>query len=538
VTPHPPFRYYPVPGPAYPFYALELLALVSYGILELILNFRSSHGLRKNQIAYVLSASIIGFGGGGLAFLPVFGIPVYPLWQFTMPIYIFMAIYAIVKYRLLDITIVIRKGLLYSTLTLLFTGVYLTAILAFREIFQSLTGYNSLLINALLILMFVALFQPLKDKVQSWIDQIFFKGKYDYQKTLKSLSQAVVSIIDLKELQRLVLETVSEAMKLSYAAVYFYDRRSKQFVSENSGKLNLTDPLIQLLIQRKEPIYGEVRPEIQGDLIIPMLAKERVIGFLSLGDKRSGDTFSDEDLNLLMTLANQMAVVVENSALYEELSQADKLSALGVITAGMAHEIKNPLASIKGLTQVLPENLSDSEFLKTYLEIVPRQLDRINNILSDLITFGRPAKLVFAPVNVHLILEKILKLLENACQEVKIQVIKEYGILPEIQADQEKLTQAFLNVVLNALEAMPEGGKLKIKTFSLNSQAVVEIADTGVGIPEENLRNIFDPFYSTKGKGSGLGLSTTYRIIKEHQGSIEVKSKVGEGATFSIYLGT
>jgi signal transduction histidine kinase len=226
----------------------------------------------------------------------------------------------------------------------------------------------------------------------------------------------------------------------------------------------------------------------------------------------------------------------ENLKLYRGLLQADKLAALGTIAAGMAHEIKNPLAALKGLTQVLPENLEEPEFIRKYCEIVPRQLDRINGIVENLLEFGQPKELTVTEVQMDKLIDEVLSLLESKCRQSKIEVVKEFSALPPFPADAERLLQALMNVILNAVQAMPRGGVLSIKAKSNQVMLIVEITDSGGGIAAEKLSNIFDPFYTTKEGGAGMGLAVTYRIIKEHAGGIEVESKIGGGTTFRICL--
>jgi signal transduction histidine kinase len=226
----------------------------------------------------------------------------------------------------------------------------------------------------------------------------------------------------------------------------------------------------------------------------------------------------------------------ENRRLYHSLLRADKLAALGTIAAGMAHEIKNPLASVKGLTQVLPENLEDKEFIRKYSEIVPRQLDRINRIVEDLLAFGHPKELEAREFAVEELLKEALSLVENQYRKAGIEVNSK--IEPAlIMADPERMMQAFLNIILNAIQAMPGGGKLTIEGKALlDDRYLLKIADNGHGIPADKIQNIFDPFFTTKQEGSGMGLAVTYRIIKEHQGEIEVESAVGKGTVFKLCL--
>ncbi len=277
---------------------------------------------------------------------------------------------------------------------------------------------------------------------------------------------------------------------------------------------------------------------------VPMKSKRGLAGRLILGEKLSEESYSDDDAALLTTLANQLAVAVENALLHKEilerereLARADKLAALGTVAAGMAHEIKNPLSVIKGMTQVLQENLKDENFTEKFSQIIPRQLDRINNIVENLLRFGKKHELKISDLNINQVLKETLLLVKEQCKKKNIKIIEEYEELPAIAGDPEQLSQAFLNLALNAIQAIAENGELKLKTKKLkNDEIFIEISDTGIGIPEESLGKIFDPFFTTKEKGAGLGLAVTYRIIKEHRGEIRVKSEVGRGTTFMITI--
>ena len=232
--------------------------------------------------------------------------------------------------------------------------------------------------------------------------------------------------------------------------------------------------------------------------------------------------------------------------IWKQLLWADKLSSLGRIAAGMAHEIKNPLAAIKGLTQSLDCNPHDAEVLKNFKEVVPKEIDRLNNLVEKLAQLGKPPTLGFVQVDINTLIENTLWLFQNRCRKRNIAIIKDLNPLPKIEADPEQLTQVLTNLILNAIQAMPEGGELKLKTQSLdstrdknlklknNEQIIIEISDTGKGISEEDLKNIFEPFVSSKEDGMGLGLSITYKIIKDHKGKIEVGSEIGKGTRFMI----
>jgi len=288
----------------------------------------------------------------------------------------------------------------------------------------------------------------------------------------------------------------------------------------------------------------EVLEKLGAALCIPLFFEDKLIGLFNLGNKLSQDMYTDEDIDLLTTLSNQLAVAIENATLHEEMLQtqkqlllADKLSSLGRIAAGMAHEIKNPLAAVKGMTQSIDKNVNDQEFMTDFKEVVPKEIDRINNLVENLLKFGRPPKPQISSVHVNAILENTIKLFENQSKKSNVKLNKALVALPKVQADADQLTQVFTNLILNALQVMPQGGEIDISSAPAgDSKVVIEISDSGPGIKGDQLTRIFDPFYSTKEGGSGLGLAISYRIIKEHKGTIEAESKVGQGTKFIIEL--
>jgi signal transduction histidine kinase len=286
--------------------------------------------------------------------------------------------------------------------------------------------------------------------------------------------------------------------------------------------------------------------EIGAAIIFPIITKDELVGFLCLGEKLSGEVYSDEDIDLLTTLCNQMGVSIENAMLYEDaleaqkkLYQADKLATVGALAAGLAHEIKNPIAAIKGFSQVIGKAVeeNDAEAIKDFKDVVPRQLDRINEIVEKLLTLSRPPKLEKKKIDINVLLNEIVRLVEKQALKQRVEIVKSFEDLPQTLADPEQLTQAFLNLILNAIQSMPDGGQIEIRTkFMGTDRIVVEIIDNGMGIPKEKRSKIFDPFYTTKAGGSGLGLSVTQKIIIDHHGKIEVDSEVGKGTAFTVVL--
>ena len=220
---------------------------------------------------------------------------------------------------------------------------------------------------------------------------------------------------------------------------------------------------------------------------------------------------------------------------------ADKLSALGVLASSIAHEIKNPLVSIKTFTQLLPRRFESKEFREKFSKLIPKELERLESVLHELLDFTRPSQAKLKKTNIEGIINNILLLVENEAIRNNVRIIREYGDPPEVMADEEKLKQVFMNIVLNAIHAMPAGGnltiatRLKVKGEKLKV-AEISFRDTGKGIPPDHIKDLFSPFFSTKEDGTGLGLSISKRIIKEHDGAIRVESEQGKGTTFFVEL--
>ena len=235
--------------------------------------------------------------------------------------------------------------------------------------------------------------------------------------------------------------------------------------------------------------------------------------------------------------------------LEEDLKRADRLALLGTMAAGLAHEVRNPLGGIRGAAQLLQRSNGEGELIRNYTEIMIREVDRVNKLIEQLLDLSRPAGFTLTPLNIHELLDDVL-ILESqvdGAQRVKIKKFFDPS-LPMIRGDREALTQVLLNIVKNAFQSMEGSGTLTVSTrletdyhirergAAPNRLIWVEMADEGKGIPEDELRQIFSPFFTTKNNGTGLGLAVSYRIIKEHGGLIRVESEVGKGSTFKVAL--
>ena len=223
----------------------------------------------------------------------------------------------------------------------------------------------------------------------------------------------------------------------------------------------------------------------------------------------------------------------------EQLKRAERLKAVGTLAAGMAHEIKNPLTGIKTFTEYLPAKYKDPEFIEKFHKIVGSEVNKINDIVQQLLNFSKPKPLKLEKTNIHILIDQTLSFLNNEFLKYHIKVIKNYdNSSPLLNIDPNQIKQVFLNIFLNAIDAMKGGGKLTIATKLVINTVEVTISDTGKGISKKDIEHIFDPFYSTKEKGTGLGMSIVYGIIKEHKGEINVEGEAGKGTTIKISIMT
>ena len=303
---------------------------------------------------------------------------------------------------------------------------------------------------------------------------------------------------------------------------------------------------------------GSSMAAMRAGVAMSLLAGQRVVGFLCLLDDRVPEAFASDELAAMIEVAEQAAITIENSRLYERMKERDRLAALGEMAAGLAHEIRNPLGAIKGAAQYLdPSQLpaGDGEILA----IIVEEVNRLDGVVAQFLEYSRPfpgpgAGGTFAPVSLNDVLTRTLKLLETMLPANVKLICELTPDLPAITGDAEQLKQVFINLALNAAQAMDDGGSLTIRTrrphqpleMALSDSlpryaeghVEVRFADTGAGIPEEARDRIFIPFYTTKSKGTGLGLAITQRIVKGHGGTIEVQSRLGEGTEFILRFPT
>jgi len=564
-------------GMMHKFLAFYFIIYLSLGFYYLSRTYRNSKGIYRLQIKYcfigMLLSAIVGLITNLI--IPIFGTSRFSgLGPSITIIMVGFITYSIIKHRLMDINIVLKKGTTYFLLlALLFVPSFLFILLSQKVFFNKISYLFSAVIVALLFLITI-LFYRLKGQTEKAVEQLLFKGRYDYHETLGKLSKAMISILDLQSLSKRIMETITQTMGVEKASLFLVNEEKggySLFESKNikmaasTSQLPKDDPLphylqkIGEIIIREELAKGANISELnevvkkmsllEAEVSIPLIWKGQLIGMINLSHKFNKDIYSHEDIELLSTLANQTAIAIENARLYEDLKRsksyilrADRLASLGTLTAGLAHEIRNPLVAIKTFTQLLPERLDDEEFREEFLKIASGEVDRISLLVNELLDFARPSDPKIELEDISTLLDGMILLVSTETKKKQINVIKNYASdLPTVQIDREQIKQVFLNILLNAIGATSEHGQIMVKTRSFvkpggEPYVQIEFADTGCGIPEEHLEEIFNPFFTTKSTGSGLGLSISNQIVQDHRGYIDVESQLDKGSSFFINL--
>ena len=582
-----------VAGPAFHVFSVTGGAAVLYCLALLVRGIRrAANNHERNRIKYILSG--VGLSAALITsnYAAVLGADVYPFGNLSFIPAAVLAV-GIMKYDLFDIDAAIRKGILYFLLSLILTFSFLATIYASH--YFVLPSASPILPFALAFLL-SAFFQPFKDRLQKIIDRLFFRGKYDYQATLKDVSRELGSLLSPGEVRKIVVSSISSALHVSEVALYTFEGEEVRLTDlDGSRALGpgefLSHRPVAAALAKEKSIFNCARfSKSRGGgaedyfctgkaaVLVPLLTGDKLQGFMAVGEKKSGDLFVHEDLQLLMTVANQGAIALDNARLYSRLEemnrglekkvwdrtaellreieekeatrkllvQSESLAAIGQLVAGTAHELNNPLASASSLVQTSIEYLGDKSAkgedekeLIGDLEFTLRELKRARDIIKSLLSLSRQTVNLTEQVDVNAVLEDALVVLHNTHKNSPLKINRNYGALPAVRGNFGALGQVFINIIKNAVEAAPgERGEISISTSRLNKRVVVECSDNGAGIPREIVKDIFKPFFTTKevGKGTGLGLYICHEIVNRHGGSIYAGSNPGGGTRITIEL--
>ena len=602
---------------------------------------------------------------------------------------------AIVRYRLMDVEVIIKRALVYAAALAAIAAIYAVLLKVARAAFLGGSDKPNFIIALLATLVVVLLSRPVKNAIQAGLDRVYYRDRYDYRRALVAFARDLNSDLDLQRLSERLVHRVMETLVVDRMALMLAPAatgREGEFITiahigfagpppllpraSQAGArviaghtLSLDDPLTHRRVDGREVDFWR---EAGIHYFVPCVSKEGTIAVMALGRKASSEPLSSEDMALLAAVAAQAATALENGRLYrqlhnkadelermrefsenileslndglavvnrddrivrwnrrleelygirhehavgrglheifehgflevlrsarrespegaafyriplttrheqtrrllvnlattplrdsdgaiagtiviiedisarvqleEQLQISEKMASIGLLAAGVAHEVNTPLTGISSFTQMLLQGAEPDDPTTKVLEKIERQTFRAAKIVNGLLNLARPAQTDSAAVDLNVVINDVLALLEHQLRTGRIQVRKELAASPLlVQGVEYKLQQVFLNLFLNARDAMPRGGWLTIATREDETGAIAEVGDTGSGIPPEQLSRIYDPFFTTKelGKGTGLGLSITYGIVQEHGGSITCDSAIGQGTRFTLSL--
>ncbi len=525
------------------------------------------------------------------------GLPLPAVGGLIVALYVYFLSQAILSSRLLDLHELLGKVLVFGSLALILAVVYGLLFLWVgdrRGFFLS----NTLVASSLILI----LFEPVKTRLEETATRVFFREQLSFTRGLRRLVPRLMTTIELPRAFAAVLDEVYEAKRATHAGAYLLDQGGLAFqLQEYRGAQpvrvldgNTHPALVAFLLRAQTPLSREAltrrlgrsddRPfttqrgtleqpaadesksesvaqetallggldELTADLVVPLRVQGNVVGFLCLRDERLADAYASDEIAALIAVCDQLAINVENSRLFGVLRERDRLAALGEMSAGLAHEIRNPLAAIKGAAQELdPRQLRGDD--KELMEIIIDEVNRLNGVVTEFLDYARPFRGTFAALSVNDAVKRTAQLMQHDLADMQLTLDLDEAA-PDVSGDAERLQQVLINLVLNAADAMGRKGRVSLSTRVVDSfkdaaliglkgplrSVEVRVKDEGPGMSAATLNQIFIPFFTTKERGTGLGLALCQRIVQHHGGQIEVRSieapSRDHGATFIIRL--
>jgi len=520
------------------------------------------------------------------------------LWVFVFPLAVG---YGIVRRQLFEVRSLAKSSAAYGAATLGITGAFAFAI-TFADTLVARFGVSERPAQVALLFVAILLFNPARNRMQALVDRFFDRDRAAYRVAVREISEAMVSMLSLGEIADRILVALTDTMGVERAMVLLVDDRGKvlQPIASRGDwdgealKIEIPSdhPIWKHLWMRREDLSRvdfddehdlesreacrDVFDTLEVELLVPILYGVDLLGVIAVGRKLSGDRLAADDRLLLRTLANQSSIAIENAKAFDEiaklnetlearveertrelrdiqaqLTQAEKMKSLGQLVAGVAHELNNPIGFVHANLQLLDEYIqklvegqrtdTDTERIReTISKLLSRSREgtqRVKKIVQDLRTFSRMDQADVQDADLHEEIDRTLALMEPRFKNA-INVVRDYGDLPRVRCYPGQLNQVFLNLLMNACDAIDGRGEIHIKTRRTEEGVRLEFHDDGPGIPPEVQTRIFDPFFTTKpvGVGTGLGLSLSHGIVERHRGRIRVESEPGRGATFVIEL--
>ena len=571
------FTYWPDAGSLLIVFLAFMGVYLAYISFLLFRSYLSASGIRKVQLRFVIIATLVGWLGGASNFPLWYGLELYPAGNILISLVVGLNAWAIIKYRFLDIEIIAKRGTVYFLITALMTALYVLMMMIADVATKSSQGPETSWVLLPVVLLLSVTYYPLSRTLQAWMDRTVLLGMYVREKAAEKFSQGISTIMNPRDMCAYLTQVMFRVFKSRGCAVYLYNKDSGTYdcmdatgsheqhrgasVSSShelvdylgsSGEALSEDDIFFLLkheeMQNLKPVLEMINfvEKNKISLMVPLMSsskKSMMLGFIALDSKKSNEAFFSDELLLLKSLSGQASDALENIILYEEhlksishSLQLEKLAALGSAAAGVAHEIKNKLGYVMNFAELLPYVAENEKFMNDAAKIFPKEVEQIKLILNGILDYSQPAQPKPEKLHIKRLVNDTIVLIRDRAKvsNVKVEDLAEDNITA--YADRNCLKQTFLNLFLNAMDAMPSGGTLRITAGTSGDRVLIEISDTGTGIDNEIIKKIFDPFFTTKPQGTGLGLSIVKKMIVENNGTISVESTPGKGTRFTIEL--
>lgn len=593
------FPYWALPGPIFPLHIIHVFFNFIYSNNLMLRAIKQSKGIFRNQVLYLLIGIIISLPAGATNYFFWYRIPFPPILNISVSFGVPFVTYGILKFRLMDINIIFKKGTVYALgILLVLIPTYLISLWIEYIFFNTINITYSIIIFCLLTATAIA-FYKVRVKAETAIEKVLFKNKYDYYKILTNFTKDLVSVLTLDELLNKIIATFTEALKIDKASVFLFDEQKKIYeikashgLDEEKDKVKIkeNEPLISYFFKKGDVAIGEeirrypdsqenreiikLLGALESEIAIPFIESGKIMGFCNLGAKGDGGMYSYEDIELFLSIGRQAAIAIQSARLVERIKESkhiirrmERLKTIGDLAAGFAHEIRNPLVPIKTCLQLLPERYGkDADFTEKIPNYALKEVERIERLLKEIMDYSRPRTPVLKEEDINEVIDGTVQFIEYQAKKKGIKIERDYDeTLPKIRVDREQMKQVLLNLIINAMDAVQlvrdsassneanGNGRIEINTSKVKHMfssygkigegdfVQIEVADNGIGIAKENLDRIFNPFYTTKHtsydrEGTGLGLSIVQEIVAEHHGFVEVKSDLGVGSSFYVNL--
>ena len=468
-------------------------------------------------------------------------------------------IFSYYVYRYNYMEFVLRRSVFYSFLTLILICLYYFGIKKLSKTLEHHYFVNAKILESVFVISLVFWFPTLKERIQKLIRKLIFFRIANSEYMLNELSHVISAdpLVNFNKLLEYVVTSINKATAIKSINLLLFKSERTQIIG-NKKYEPVTQSDLQHIIQffangeyvvlnryevKEVSIINEMRL-LDAIFLFPIFVNRRLTGLLCLGRARRGVSITSDNLDQLMIIANEIGSAVEKSKIIEEklllerkMYENEKLSSLGRLSTSVAHEVKNPLSSIKAIVQVMREDLKNNESLQEDLTIIVDEIDRLTKVVNQLLQFAKPTSELKTSVRIGDVINSTLVVLNHEAKQNKIATFCQIpNDLPAIITDEGALKEVFFNLIHNAIQAMPSGGEININAHYQPSNHMIQvtIADTGIGIPQASVQKIFEPFYTTKQTGTGLGLSIVKKKLEEMDAAIRVENNGGKGVSFII----